>query len=414
MVEQVGLLPHPAVGSDQVESQTSTRWLLVAVSLLAAYAAWRFPFWLRHSDWDLDAAFLPWLSHILQEGRLRALESSFADYNPPYIYALSASSLLARFVSPIAVVKLTNLPFLILSSAIVFLTCRRLSFSTQRAALGAALVLVAPETMQNIWSWGQCDMIYSSFLLAFVAAVQLKRPTLGVVCFAVALSFKLQAIFIGPFLLALVLAGEVPLWTLILIPVVYAAMLIPAIAAGRPPTQLLFVYGAQYNYFRRIAFAVPNPYILIVHWARTNEIADRITHIGLVFAAICNCGFLLYLWRRRAVLRTPTGVAIVAALAIMLEVYVLPKMHERYFFPANLIILMLVAFNPGRFWIPAVFVQLSSLICYAPFTYGARVTTLRFVPPVLMTTAAMWLLAKELERIYRQPDAYGNSITARL
>jgi Gpi18-like mannosyltransferase len=248
MTEQTITPPgsRPAGG---IEDRNASRWLAVAVALLAVCGVWRLPFWLANANPDQTDWFLPWLAHILKVGRFHALEASFANYNPPFVYVLVGASFLAGLVPPLVVVKITNLPFLLSAATVVFLACRGLGCSWRRALCGAALILVAPEVMENAWSWGQCDIMFSSFLLLFAVAVGFRRPALGMVAFALALSFKLQAIFLGPVVLMLLLAGEIPLWTLLLVPLVYLAMLTPAMLAGRPPMSLLMIYGAQYNFY---------------------------------------------------------------------------------------------------------------------------------------------------------------------
>ncbi len=397
MVEQ-DAVPDYAV-SNLSESNTSTRWLMGAVLLLAVITVWKLPFWLAHGNGDQREYFLPWLNHILRAGRLHGLEASFANYNPPYIYVLCTASLLSGVVPALAVVKLTNLPFLVLAATTVYVTCRAVGCSLLRASLGAALVLVAPEVVQNAWSWGQCDVIYSSFLLVFLSAVHFKKPALGMICFALALSFKLQAIFLGPVIVLLLLAGEIPLWTVALVPVVYAAMLLPAILAGRPPASILMVYGSQYSFYNNLAYGVVNPYKLITHWSDLRGLNEPLKRVGLLVCTVCNCVFLWFVWSRRKALRSLHGILVAASLCVMLEVYTLPKMHERYFYPADLLLLMLVALNPRRYWLAAATMQLVSLFAYSAFLYDTTSNNILFGVLVLMVGATIWFLVKDFGRL---------------
>jgi Gpi18-like mannosyltransferase len=401
MTEQTISSP-PSRPVEGIEDRNASRWLAVAVALLAVYGVWRLPFWLANANPDQTDAFVPWLAHILSMGRFHALSGSFSDYNPPFLYVLVGSSLFAKFFPPVVIVKLANLPFLLLAAAVVFLVCRRLGGSWQRALSGAGLLLVAPEIVENAWSWGQCDAMYSSFLLLFVVAVAFKRPALGMIAFAIALSFKLQAIFLGPAVLLLILAGEIPVWTVLLAPLVYVAMLAPAMLAGRQPMSLLLVYGSQYKYFNSLAFVVANPYRLMTHYVEPRGLTELVKRIGFLVSALCNAGFLVYLWRRRDVLRSLTGIAVVSALSLMLEVFTLPKMHERYYYPANLMLLLLVTINPRRFWLPALLLQTVSVVTYGPYLYGTKANYAPlFVPLVLMVIMVFYLLYREVERMHR-------------
>ena len=398
MIEQVIVEPATRLETS-AEHRSDSRWLALAVALIAAYAAWRFPFWLASTNRDQTEWFLPWLTHILQVGRFDALEASYANYNPPFVYALVGSSFFAKYFAPLTVIKITNLPFILFAATLVLLTCRRLGASWLRALTGAALVVVAPETMENAWSWGQCDIVYSSFLLAFVLALYFRRPTLGMVAFALAFSLKLQAVFLGPLVLMLLITGEIPVWTLLLIPLIYGVTLVPAVLAGRPPLSLLQIYGTQYNYFNDLAYSVANPYRLVSHYVLLHGWTDRVKHIGLLVCAVCNATFLVYLWRRRGVLRSLTGLALLACLTLMLEVFTLPKMHERYYFPANLMLLLLVTINPRRFWLPALLLQSASVYTYGVYLYDAPSYTSHFILPVVAVVAVFSFLFREVERL---------------
>ena len=387
---------------DGISDGSGTRCLWVVVALLAAYSAWRFPFWLAHSDLDLDLSYVPWLAHILSVGHFRAMESSFADYNPAFIYSLDGAAYFARFFSLITVVKLNNLPYILLSAAVVLAVCRKLGCTWSRALAGAALIVVAPEVMENAWSWGQCDMIYTSFLVASFASAAYRKPALSMVCFGLAISFKLQAIFAGPLVLMLLLSGEIPFWTILLVPVTYLAVLTPAMIAGRPPLSLIFVYGGQFKHFDGLAYQTANPYMLFIFLARA---AGAIRKIGYVLSALANVALLMYLWRRRDVLKSFTGIFVVGAMSVVLEIFTLPKMHERYYYPANIFLLALVAINPRRFWLPAAIMQVVCVFTYGSFLYQATRHGWQFLPLSLAVAYVFYALWREVERLQRSYTA---------
>ena len=65
--------------------------------------------------------------------------------------------------------------------------------------------------------------------------------------------------------------------------------------------------------------------------------------------------------------------------------FLLPGMHERYFFLADVTTVLLACYVP-RLWFVPLLVQASSLLSYQPYLFGR-------VVPVLPTIAALLMLA---------------------
>ena len=69
-----------------------------------------------------------------------------------------------------------------------------------KAAAGYGCVLMLPSVFFNSAYWAQCDAIYAFFSVLSVLCVMKKRDLLAILCAAVAFQFKLQAVFLFPFL----------------------------------------------------------------------------------------------------------------------------------------------------------------------------------------------------------------------
>ena len=69
----------------------------------------------------------------------------------------------------------------------------------------------------NAFAWGQSDCIFTSFLALFVLCAIRRAPVAAASMFGVALAFKLQATFLLPLLLYLILReanAELGTWSL--------------------------------------------------------------------------------------------------------------------------------------------------------------------------------------------------------
>ena len=97
-----------------------------------------------------------------------------------------------------------------------------------RGVLGALLFLRLPTVILNGAYWEQCDIIFTTFLLAFVWSLIRGRPLLAMLMFSMALSIKVQAIFAAPFVVYLVL-GPVSFlrFNVVLLPLIIKCWICP-------------------------------------------------------------------------------------------------------------------------------------------------------------------------------------------
>ena len=69
--------------------------------------------------------------------------------------------------------------------------------------------------------WGQCDSIYVSLALLALYWGMSGKPALGMAAMACSFAFKLQAVFIMPVFVLLLIAKRVKLWHFLIFPAVY-------------------------------------------------------------------------------------------------------------------------------------------------------------------------------------------------
>ncbi len=76
--------------------------------------------------------------------------------------------------------------------------------------------------------------------------------------YAIALSLKVQAIFLAPFFIYLLLAGSIPLTAVILPPMIYGLLMLPALLAGRSWISLVKVYAGQAGFMHSLSAHAPH------------------------------------------------------------------------------------------------------------------------------------------------------------
>ena len=187
--------------------------LIVASGILALTIQYpMLPF--ESSDWAL---FLSKWWKVIDEHGFLALTQNFSDYNPPYLYLLAMMNFLFPDMSGLTAIKAISIFFNFIMAIFVYLLVN-LKYPTgydsppshpSPATLAAITVLFAPTVLINGAFWGQCDSIYTAFLIAFLYFLLSGRTTLAFVAYGFAFSFKLQAIFLAPFILWTIAAKRI-------------------------------------------------------------------------------------------------------------------------------------------------------------------------------------------------------------
>ena len=344
---------------------------LVAV-IGATYAA-LFPF----ESPDARLWFIPWLRHIVAEGPLLSISHEMppvvpgtigGNYTPPYYYLLGLASLSKGFLSPLMIIKLVGIVGGLLCAGGMYWLLRCF-YSTRVAILGAAALLLLPTVAMNIALWGQSDTLYTAFLVMAVGAALRDRWAILLLAFGAALAFKLQAVFLGPFVLYMFIAQRVPVWCVILPAIAYAVFMIPAVLVGRPAMEMLTVYLDQYNTFSRLSMNVPNPWVWIQFFDLVSLPVGIV--IGLSLATAGGLAIAAIALRHRL---RGSDLLLLAVTSVTLMPYVLPKMQDRYFFPADVLSYSLFLAKPRR-WTFAVagLIQLGSACAYQADLFGIKI-----------------------------------------
>ena len=185
---------------------------------------------------------------------------------------------------------------------------------------------------------------------------------------------------------------------LLLIPAVYLLMMLPAALAGRPLVELLTIYLGQAGDFRELSKNAPNLYEFL-----PDSLYSPMVMIGIIVTVI-----ILLLWAvtyRRHIADFQPGILLLCALAsVVLVPFFLPKMHDRYFYPADVLSYLLAFSGPGL-WLPALGYQVISGLVYFVFLSGIQPDQGRLlvqIAAVLNTALVIWILLQR-NRLASQP-----------
>ena len=301
-----------------------------------------------------------WYDYIQTHGGFAAFRDNFSNYTPPYLYLVWLATKLPA--EKLFAMKLIAIPFDFLLAFITLLIVRLKYQNKTIRMLAFFAALFAPTVIFNSALWGQSDAMYTSFLLASVFCVLRKRPVVAFVMFSIAFAFKTQAIFLSPLFLVLYLKNRIPAWVVVLLPATYFLFVIPAWIAGRPLVDLMTMHWQQAETFKQLTMNAPNMY----QWLPDDyELFGR---FGILLAA--TSVFLFCLMTRKSKVELQDELIVKLSLLIVLLLpFFLPRMHERYFFAADVMAIIYAFYFPRFFFVPLI-VGLVSLLSYFPFLFG--------------------------------------------
>lgn len=307
---------------------------------------------------DLKDCLASWYNEIVNAGPgIDALRSYTGDYAIPYIFIIWI--LIKLPISIMYGVKIVSVIFDFGLAIIIGALVRYFKPENRSGfCLGYCVTLLLPNVFLNSSYWGQCDAIYTFFLFAaFLCYLQKKYPVM-MLFLGIAFSFKLQSIFLLPFILiAYWLQREFSILQFFIVPAAMLVMNIPSIAAGYSPTIIFTRYVSQTGGYPWLYYFYPNLYFFFQ--ARP-----------------------YYLFSTSAILLTMTALVVFVVLLVKKNVkpdydnqlpillwtvytcvFFLPSMHERYGYFAELIAVVWALVNFRKSWL-AIFMILCTFPKY--------------------------------------------------
>lgn len=301
-----------------------------------------------------------WYDTLKANGGFAAVGMDIGDYMPTYLYLLAPFTYLP--IPGLYAIKLISTAADIVLAVFVMKTVN-LKYPDEAYGLTAyAMILLLPSVFLNSAVWGQCDAIFTSALIACVYYLMQGDDRKSVLAFSIAFIFKLQAVFLAPFLLLMLLKRKIRPVNLLVVPLVYILSIIPAVIMGRNFFSLLTVYFSLAGQYKMIAMFLPNLYTWLPE--------DTPGYIGK--AAVLLAGALvlvtLYYFCRRRFRITPEIYIVLALFYALFLPYILPHMHERYNYLADILSVIYAFYFPKKYYIPVVTVLASTYaVCHNLF-----------------------------------------------
>lgn len=312
---------------------------------------------------DMTTFLLPWYEEIKSGGGLTALQSQVGNYNILYQFIIALFTYLP--IPPIFSYKIVSCIFDIVCAMAGAAIVYEISRDKWKLFMGYSGIFLCPIVFMNSAIWGQCDSIFTSFLLLSLYFL-LKEKYVGVfVAFGIAFSFKLQAVFLLPFYLFYYFyKRKFSIAYFLLIPVILFISSIPGIIAGRGWTEWFTIYFSQTQTYPFMFLQYPSFWALIDGSGTHYEVLSQVA----ILLAVSALALIMLVCLVKKVVLTKENSIYLAFLLTYTCIFFLPSMHERYGYAYEMLIIVLAVSNRKKIMTAAGLIGIS-LITYGRYLF---------------------------------------------
>jgi Gpi18-like mannosyltransferase len=328
---------------------------------------------------DMVVSMQPWADHIKKLGFIQAFKSAFYDYTPLYLYGISIITALP--IPAMIAIKMLSILFDFIGAFYIYKILKELyGKGSILPAIGYVSFLFIPTVVVNSSYWGQCDIIFTTFIIISIYFFLKNKMLSSILSYAVALSIKLQAVFIFPLFILFWLKKYLKTWHFLFLPGVYILTIIPAALAGRPLSSLFWIYGNQISEYKYdIKMGLPNIYQWSDYrWFFNRDLYDLILISGIIFTGLLVFAWLARKWKDGGLEKEKSIVIEYAYTLSVIIPFFLPRMHERYFYVADALGLLYLFYKPRNFYLPVI-IWAASFLCYLSPLGGPKLMNYEFL-----------------------------------
>lgn len=317
-----------------------------------------------------------WMKQIRDGGGFRSLGWQISNYSSPYMYLMCLVSYLTD--NDLYGLKLVSVFFDYLASIAVFLIIYQITGKVRKSIMGMAILLLSPTVILDSAYWCQCDIIYTTFIL-FAIYYLFKNNSRGcLILVGISFAFKLQALFIVPFLIILWLKKKtIKLRDFVWIPIIYVVSALPAWLFGRDFKELMTIYFDQAGTYPWGTLEYPNIYALLGEAMPDMRHATELSGAG-TFMTIIILGCIAYYFYAKDIKLTDELLITLALFTVALIVYSLPHMHDRYGFLIDLLAIIYGTLNVKKMPVACGF-MLVSVLSFMPYLIAVHIVPIQYV-----------------------------------
>ena len=303
---------------------------------------------------DYKMFFEPWVATLREAGggfQGLSAEFEYVDYTTPYLLILSFISI-CPFFNTLILMKMVSVFFDFVAAIAVGFIVYEMTDKKQSGYMAYAVMLFVPTIVANGAMWAQCDIIFTSFVMLSLLFMLKDKPRASLIFYGIAFAFKLQTLFIAPLYVLLWVKKKMKIKHFLWLPIMYFIGIIPSWIAGKNLWELLTVYLFQANGemdIYKLSHKFPNVYQIIGTDSFLREYADAGIYFTLAVLMV-----LMYYIAQKNFTFTKDLIIRMGMFFVMVVVFFLPHMHERYGILADVLSVIVAFSNPRKFYVPLI------------------------------------------------------------
>jgi Gpi18-like mannosyltransferase len=347
---------------------------LTIITLISIVVRWGF----RWSDsYDLMNCLVPWFQEMKNAGGLPALKQQIGNYNMLYQTIIALMTYLP--FSEVLMYKMLSVVFdYVLAVSAAVLAYKITDKSKTASALVYTVVLLMPTVVMDSAVWGQCDSIYTSFIIIALILLWDKRYTASFIVLGIAFAFKLQFIFILPFFIYYYFSTKsFSVFNFLLTPLTAWAVSLPStLYGGRPILSFFSIYYQQCGEYQKLTLNAPNIWALGYDadaFDNSLIMGDYSSLAGFAMGlAITVLGMgLLFVITRNVEFNNTETMLTAACWTVWSCIEFMPSMHERYTYLLDILMILLAAYNLKKYAGYSAVCVIASFMVYTMSLYGS-------------------------------------------
>lgn len=315
---------------------------------------------------DYDGFLSDWCKYLKDNGGFGAISSVETDYNAIYLYFLALFSYIP--IKTLYLIKFLSFFFDYLLAFGAYKLIKLIKGNDKKsesyAIIAFGCVLLMPTVIMNSSEWVQCDSIYVCFLFWSLYYMLTKKYNMCFIMYAVAITFKLQAIFLLPVYGIVFLKNrEFSIFKFLWIPIVNFILYIPAVLLGKPVLSVFDAYLSQIGHYSyKTVLGYPNIYYFF-----PLDYTFLIKPGIILTISIVSISLIFILFTKGKL--SNENIIEISVMLLFLIVYFLPEMHDRYGYAAE-VLSVIYFIMLKRNYIVWLLINVNATITYDVFLHG--------------------------------------------
>ena len=273
-----------------------------------------------------------WFYQLKNAGGIHGIKYYSGDYNAPYVTIMALLTYIP--IKPLYSIKIVSViaDFMLAISSALLVNKIVTKNKREISLLTYSIILLLPNVLLNGACWAQCDSLYSTFIVLALYFYFNKKYSKAFIMLGVSFAFKLQTVFIIPLFIILYISEQkYGILNFLLIPIVNFVLCIPAIILGFPLKNCLMTYINQTGTYKdALVMNFPNIWNIL-------KVDPGIFYPVGTMLVVAMCGIILYMCIYKKLKFDKEKILLISIWLMMLITFVLPGMHERYLFAAEII-----------------------------------------------------------------------------